>query len=244
MRITKTKDLCWEADQLIPSVPSKNTSFIGNTVTAPWGENQVQRSCHLSKWNKVVKHSQTPCFICVLSLSLLDEMELPHIFVLPAEESQKVKRQNKKHEIEKKKRYFQRRKNYFQSLSWSKIKLPYVLQNMLPRELLFVLLYSVCSYATLKTSSWASDRDTETKLSNIAGAYKMMDYIHQSKDSNRIWSCTHQTPQRRYVDLGSLNMSLFHFHFQPDLKLRVTLVQHGHFGNNSPDLIYALMKEL
>lgn len=39
-------------------------------------------------------------------------------------------------------------------------------------------------------------------------------------------------------------MSLFFFHFQPDLKLKLMLDQHGHFGNNRPVLIFALMKEL
>lgn len=71
----------------------------------------------------------------------------------------------------------------------------------------------------------------------------MMDYLHQGKASNLIWSCSHQTPQRKYADLGSLNMSLFFFHFQHDLKLKLMSDQHGHFGNNSPDLICALMND-
>lgn len=38
-------------------------------------------------------------------------------------------------------------------------------------------------------------------------------------------------------------MSLFFFHFQHDLKLKLMSDQHGHFGNNSPDLICALMND-
>lgn len=34
-------------------------------------------------------------------------------------------------------------------------------------------------------------------------------------------------------------MSLFFFHFQRDLKVKLMLDQHGYFGSNSPDLICA-----
>ncbi len=72
-------------------------------------------------------------------------------FVLPAVERQKVKQRNK--EGRTRKRLFWRRKMYFQSLSWSQIKIPQVFWNMTPHEPSFVLLYSVCSYATLKSKS-------------------------------------------------------------------------------------------
>lgn len=73
----------------------------------------------------------------------------------------------------------------------------------------------------------------------------MMDYIHQCEASNIICSRAHQTSLGGdAADLGSLNTSLFFLHFQNDLKLKVMLDQHGHFGNNSPALICALMKEL
>lgn len=150
-RITKTKDLCWEADQLPPLVPSKKTYFVGYTVRSTMGgRNQVQRSCRLTNWNKVVRHSQNIQFYtCFISEFSWWNGTATH-FVLPAVERQRWKRKQKERN---RKRRFQHRKMYFQSLLWSQIKIPQVLWNMLPHEPSFVLLYSVCSYATLITKS-------------------------------------------------------------------------------------------
>lgn len=67
-RITKTKDLCWEADQLIPSVPSKKTGFMGCIVAAPWGDKSSSKKLSSHKLEKkVVEHSENiqlyTCFI-------------------------------------------------------------------------------------------------------------------------------------------------------------------------------------
>lgn len=74
---------------------------MGYTVAAPWGEkkNQVQRRCRLTNWNKAPKR-----FLRVLSPSLVDEMEPPHILFSPAVERQKVKQRNTKQEIKKQKK--------------------------------------------------------------------------------------------------------------------------------------------
>lgn len=150
------EDLCWEADQLPPLVPSKKTYFMGYTVRSTMGKKKNKKikfkevvvSQTGIKWWDIHK---TSSFIRVLSLSLVDEMEPPRILFCLQWKGKGEKR-NKKQETEKK-RHFQHRQMYFQSLSWSQIKIPQVLWNMLPHEPSFVLLYSVCSYATLITKS-------------------------------------------------------------------------------------------
>lgn len=124
-RQTKTKDLrCWEADQPVPSVPSEKAYFSGCTVPAPWGEKIKFKDTVVSqtgiKWWNIHK---TSSFIRVLSLSLVDEMEPPHILFCLQWKGKRWK-EKQKARTERKRRCFQRRQMYFQSLSWSQIKIP------------------------------------------------------------------------------------------------------------------------
>ena len=133
-----------------PSVPRQKTCFTGYTVAAPQGEGkkkktQVQRSCRLANWNKVLRHSQNiqfyTCFISELSWW----NETATRFVLPAVRRQKVKQRSRKKRLVA--------GCVSNPLSRSQIKIPQVSRNAPPHQPSFVLIYSVCSYATLKTKS-------------------------------------------------------------------------------------------
>lgn len=101
------EDLCWEADQLPPLVPSKKTYFMGYTVRSTMGEKKKKKikfkevvvSQTGIKWWDIHK---TSSFIRVLSLSLVDEMEPPRILFCLQWKGKGEKR-NKKQETEKKK---------------------------------------------------------------------------------------------------------------------------------------------
>lgn len=100
------EDLCWEADQLPPLVPSKKTYFMGYTVRSTMGKkkkkNQVQRSCRLANWNKVVRHSQNIQFYtCFISEFSWWNGTATH-FVLPAVERQRWKKKQKARNRKKK----------------------------------------------------------------------------------------------------------------------------------------------
>lgn len=101
------EDLCWEADQLPPLVPSKKTYFMGYTVRSTMGKKKNKKikfkevvvSQTGIKWWDIHK---TSSFIRVLSLSLVDEMEPPRILFCLQWKGKGEKR-NKKQETEKKK---------------------------------------------------------------------------------------------------------------------------------------------
>lgn len=116
-------------------------------------KNRVQRRCLLAKWNKAVKlTSQNIWFhTCFISRISWWNKTATH-FVLPAVERQKVKYRNKK-AGDRKSHFLHQKMMNILSLSRSQIKIPQALWNMAPHEPSFVLFYSVCSYATLKTKS-------------------------------------------------------------------------------------------
>ena len=159
-RVTKTKDLCWEADQLIPWVPSKKTCFMGNTVAAPWGEkNQVQRSCRLANWSEVVRHSQNiPFYSCFISEFSWWNGTASH-FVLPAVERQNVTPRNKKREMKKKKDTFNVERCIFNLCHGHKSKSPKFHETCRPTSLrlYFFILFVVMQLWKLKAKGlWQS----------------------------------------------------------------------------------------
>lgn len=147
----KNKRFVWEADQLAPLVPNEKFYYMGYTVAAPWGKKSSSKKLSTPKLEESGETFTKYPVLFVFYLCVWLMKWKRHTFCFACSGEAKGERNNKQ-EIEK--RPFQRRKTmYFQSLSWSHIKIPQVWWNMLPHKPTFVLLYSVCSYATLKTKS-------------------------------------------------------------------------------------------
>lgn len=108
-RITQKQKIC------VPSVASKNTHFMSYTSCTIGGEikyKEVVVSQTGIKWWKI---HRTSSFLHVLSQSLVDEMEPPHILFCLQWEGKRWNKETKCKKQEKK--HFQHRKMCFQSLS-------------------------------------------------------------------------------------------------------------------------------
>lgn len=116
------------------------------------GKNQVQRSCRLTNWNKVVKHSQNIQFyVCFISEFSWWNRNSTH-FVLPAVERQKVKQRKQ----EREKKAFQCKKT---SCHGHKSKSPkfYETYHPMSLHLYFLILFVVMQLRKLKAKGlWQS----------------------------------------------------------------------------------------
>lgn len=160
-RITNTKkDPCWEADQRVPSVPSQKMYFTGCTVAKPTvgGGNPVQRTCRLTKWNKVVRRSQNILFGWCFISDLSWWNAAAACFVLLAVERQRwsEETESKKYFLKNTPSYaFKRRKKkkHFKSLSCLQIKNRcdlFIFWGETFREPSFAILSSVCRRTSLR----------------------------------------------------------------------------------------------
>lgn len=140
LRGWSARSLCAQSEDLLHGLHSSCTMG---------GKNQVQRTCRLTNWNKVARRSQNIQFYSCLISEFGWWNGAATCFVLPAVERQKVKKKKEKVRKRKKKGIFNVERCIFNLCHGHKSK-SQVLWNMPPHGPTFVLLYSVCSCATLK----------------------------------------------------------------------------------------------